>query len=537
MSEGLKDAPRYRALLPSIIGLACARVGILSGAYGSYESSDDGVFTDGAMLIALAVLLLCLVYFWFRTSPLSQKTVERLGKLCVGAEAASLLCLAVLYQAGAAGGTAELLLCAACTLFGSGCMFCWLRSLRGSASITAAVTVFSALAASEVLTYICALVPKPAEYLVALVFVMAQVGCVVFAHRQPLARTIASTTFSEDYFGFSVSVMESRSFLVVNAVGVGLMGFVVGLLRGYPDGLPIPFTMPTRFLYAAMVIVVCAIVVAAVLGRRQQVLTVGAFLFMEGCALCALFAFTLFPENLEYGAVFATALNAFMVGFVWYVTLAFMTAGWRDPFYYACAGWIIWLGSRAVARMVLMGSYQLHADSPFAAVAMAALILISTQVVLGQFARIRQSVAERRIACEYCQKFSVLSLEANGGKSEAVPSAMASSESFSSLIDGLEPERDSLIARIMGLDRPEPRQESQSGSLQDRARQIGERFLLSPREVEVLALYAQGYTQKKVADVLSSSPDTAHAHIKRIYSKTGFHSRQEILDYMEQYTE
>lgn len=80
MSEGLKDAPRYRALLPSIIGLACARVGILSGAYGSYESSDDGVFTDGAMLIALAVLLLCLVYFWFRTSPLSQKNRRAIGE-------------------------------------------------------------------------------------------------------------------------------------------------------------------------------------------------------------------------------------------------------------------------------------------------------------------------------------------------------------------------------------------------------------------------------------------------------------------------
>ena len=29
---------------------------------------------------------------------------------------------------------------------------------------------------------------------------------------------------------------------------------------------------------------------------------------------------------------------------------------------------------------------------------------------------------------------------------------------------------------------------------------------------------------------------TAHAHIKRIYAKTGLHSRQEILDYMQQYT-
>ena len=28
---------------------------------------------------------------------------------------------------------------------------------------------------------------------------------------------------------------------------------------------------------------------------------------------------------------------------------------------------------------------------------------------------------------------------------------------------------------------------------------------------------------------------TAHAHIKRIYAKTGLHSRQEILDYLEQY--
>jgi len=39
-----------------------------------------------------------------------------------------------------------------------------------------------------------------------------------------------------------------------------------------------------------------------------------------------------------------------------------------------------------------------------------------------------------------------------------------------------------------------------------------------------------------VAEELSISPGTAHAHIKRIYAKTGLHSRQEILDYMEKYT-
>jgi len=48
----------------------------------------------------------------------------------------------------------------------------------------------------------------------------------------------------------------------------------------------------------------------------------------------------------------------------------------------------------------------------------------------------------------------------------------------------------------------------------------------------VLALYAMGYTQKKVAEELFITPATAHTHIKRIYAKCGMHSRQEILEYL-----
>ena len=61
---------------------------------------------------------------------------------------------------------------------------------------------------------------------------------------------------------------------------------------------------------------------------------------------------------------------------------------------------------------------------------------------------------------------------------------------------------------------------------------MGEQFLLSDREVDVLALYAMGYTQKKVAEELFITPATAHTHIKRIYAKCGMHSRQEILEYL-----
>lgn len=74
-----------------------------------------------------------------------------------------------------------------------------------------------------------------------------------------------------------------------------------------------------------------------------------------------------------------------------------------------------------------------------------------------------------------------------------------------------------------------------SDTLRERVRAMGEQFLLSDREVDVLTFYALGYTQKKVAEELSITPATTHSHIKRIYSKCGMHSRQEILEYLASY--
>ena len=65
--------------------------------------------------------------------------------------------------------------------------------------------------------------------------------------------------------------------------------------------------------------------------------------------------------------------------------------------------------------------------------------------------------------------------------------------------------------------------------------EIGQRFGLTGREVEVLTLYALGHTQARVSEELQLSTNTVHTHIKRIYEKTDLHSRQEILDYISEY--
>ena len=52
---------------------------------------------------------------------------------------------------------------------------------------------------------------------------------------------------------------------------------------------------------------------------------------------------------------------------------------------------------------------------------------------------------------------------------------------------------------------------------------------LTPREAEVLALVAKGFSFAEVARLLDMSPHTVTAHVKKIYQKLAVHSRGEAV--------
>ena len=74
-------------------------------------------------------------------------------------------------------------------------------------------------------------------------------------------------------------------------------------------------------------------------------------------------------------------------------------------------------------------------------------------------------------------------------------------------------------------------------SLSDMCASLGEKHALSAREVEVLELLAQGRDPSRIQEQLFLSYHTVRNHIKSIYRKLNVHSRQELLDVMEDETE
>lgn len=64
-------------------------------------------------------------------------------------------------------------------------------------------------------------------------------------------------------------------------------------------------------------------------------------------------------------------------------------------------------------------------------------------------------------------------------------------------------------------------------------REIARRYGLSPREAEVLELWATGHGAKAIQDKLVLSPSTVKTHVRHIYEKCDVHSRAKIIALIE----
>jgi len=477
--------------------MAFARAGAIIGGYNSYSSTDEGLLTDGGTLIAVGILVLVLPAF-LGSRRLGKRRALRLALLTIGLEGLCLVLLCAFALTGEGSGGIRFALSTATSLFSWFSTFYWLRRIRGTSPVTATVIIFSALIISELALYTCYFLPLVVAYLIGAVLVLFQFFFLLKARTKSKRLQSTSQEETRDYFRYAKTRITSKQFLIVTAIGVILLAIVIGFLRGYPNGQPIAFTPEARFAYMALTIVISVGLMYFGIKGKQGVMGLGIWIVMQVLATLALICYVAFPDALYIGAVFTTTLNALMVGLSQYIIVAFMGYGWRDPYYYAIGGFVVWLGSRALTRTLLLSYQPLQDNGVLMCVLAGALLLLSAQVFNVQY----------------------LSMTNNQNKDEL---EKATSQK-------------NALGRIMGLDENESLSDMRRSSMGLSVAEVGRQFLLTERETEVLTLYALGFTQKSVAEELHISQGTVHTHIKKVFSKTDIHSRQQLLDYIKQYT-
>lgn len=555
---------QYSSLAPGIVGLACARTGIVVSAAGSYLNTDEGVFTDGAMALVF-VFFFAMAAVLFKTRFVFQKRlINVIAHVAVALEFAGVLIMGMLRATGNCTFPSRFTLSALVSAAGMVAIAYWLRRARGASMSTAAVLVFSAIFLSEVVVFATVFLPDGVRCLAVAPLVIAQIGCIHWARHRGNASDLPTPTRADDYFAVMTTGATNRRFLAACVVGIVAVSLVIGFLRGFPDGNPVPFCMPTRIACFLLTEAACVAFVVATLRQRTRVMTVGIWVVMQFLAAFTLVLYTAFPGHLDVGAITATLLNTLMGAFAYYIVLAFMSSGWRDPFYYAITIWGTWVFSRAIGRFVLLNVMPMG-HSHFTGTVISLMLLVATQVVFIKLIEVAEFAVRYGGANSIAgdRRGSLLAggaaLAANGDAADESAANNAGEPLNAVAVPGhdgnaagvtwedtrhetqwtgdMNAPKPSRLERLLGLDNDSAVADVQSAVMRHHAQRMGEQFLLSEREVEVLALYASGMTQKRVAEELHISQTTAHTHIGRIYAKTGLHSRQEILDYFKQYAD
>lgn len=497
----------YRVLLPSIAGLALSSTVVNVVVQQAHRTTGMALFNGLPMVVAV---LFAIILF------LSTLVVKRFTKrfislfVLISTYAAGIACLllALFTAKGSTLPFAPAVLLQAIVALGSTFIkFYWLRKLRGTSAQAAVIVVFCALAISEFATFVLSFSGELIWYTAGTILTFLQFSTIRIS-RQLGAAGDPFPAVSESYFGTDEDRFSNRSFLAVAAIGIWCISIPMGMGLGFPAGNAIYMSPVPRFMVLLFVIIVSCLWIGNGLASRMRAITTSIWVVMQALLALGAIFFSVWPNTVSVGASFIMGSSLVLQAFLWYLTIAFISFGWRDPFYYCSAAWI------AMSALIVVGmradsliTQLLPENTPVIISIMSFFTLVGAQVV---FTKLLSSPTERS--------------ERQRAAGAPITEADIRRVPFMGVL-AIAPQK-----------QPPMVQKRPDVHIATSVMEMGQRFGLTGREVEVLTLYALGHTQARVSEELKLSQNTVHTHIKRIYEKTDLHSRQEILDYIAEYS-
>ena len=490
------------ALAPALAGLALAlasfsltvQQGHLAGLSPTFDGTATLVTCAAALAVGAAALHL---------KRLPKRAIFLITFIAIHVAGIGALGLAFLDATQAdAHGLVELALQAASGSGSALLAFFWLRKLRATAATHVSLVVFGAVAAATLLVFFLGIAGPLVRHIATFAFSFAQFAT-TRASRKTAAPGEALPALPELYFGTSVERFSDRGYLAAALTGVcgmALAGGLAGTLTLSVEGSA-GLTVVARIITALTAGAASLLIARYALAERERSLVATIWIALgAGCTYV--------------GGALGAAVLLLLQAHVCYLAVAFASYGERDPYVYAAGAWIALFGFQVLGAALgtLIGAAAPGDRAPVIAL-MGLCTLAATQLVFTQ----------------------LLSDPARSGN--YVPMGVFRfSQAQASADDAGEPDTGTVpeVATTAPVPEAAPAP-SPEVYIATSVIAMGQRFGLTGREVEVLTLYALGHTQARVSEELHLSQNTVHTHIKRIYDKTDLHSRQEILDYLNEY--
>lgn len=500
-----------RVLLPAVLGIAFAAASFGLTAQGGALAGVSPAFEGTATLVTCAMAAALMLSAWHH-GRLAKRAVFLITFVAIhiaGIGALGLVFLDITRPAQAALWAVALEAVSGC---GSALlMFYWLRKLRGTSATTVSAVSFAALALGTAVTFVAGIAGPLACHVAAFALSFAQFAT-TRASRRFEAPGGAFPAHPEMYFGTSEERFSDRGYLAAALAGVCGVSLAAGMANAF--AISVEGSAGLEFVSRLITLVLVCAAAAAVM-RRSLETQERSFVANIWIALCLLLSigavFLSFGGPAAYigGAVDAAVL-LLLQAHIWYLSVAFSSYGKLDPYIYAAGSWIalhaFHVTGTALGHLIAGATPQ----NPAPAIALMGLCAVgATQIVFSQLLADPERTPLPGTAAQAAAA-QILPQNAPG----MLAPASAEMPSLGAAADAGAPSDVHIATSVIAM---------------------GQRFGLTGREIEVLTLYALGHTQARVSEELHLSQNTVHTHIKRIYDKCDLHSRQEILDYLNEY--
>lgn len=534
------DAAGAHVLIPPILGLALASASLSLTLFNGHRGGAAASLDFAPMVLSCAGIA-ALGAWALRTKRIPKQRVALLTFLSIHLAGIAALVLALCGVISATLPVPVTAALEAVTATGNACLsFYWLRKLRATAAREVALAALAAAGCSEVAVFLFGWSDTIA-FAAAFVFAFVQFGAV----KASRAMQVPSDFFpaaSEAYFGTGEKRFSSRGYLAAAALGICFMAVPLGLGTAIPLGEDPAASAPfINFAERAFLLVIIIALVAAGIYRVRQTsghtLTTLVWLAMELLVSGAMILIAIGGEAALAGRAAMLATSLILQAFAWYLSVAFVSFGTRDPYFYTAVVWVALCLLEAVGGVAGVVLYAAAPTNTALAIAIMGLcVLASAQVVFTQL--LSDPSRQVRGAAETENNSLTSTATTPTISADNTPETDNTDDVAAALTEPVQPKDALPLMSMMGVP-PENQSALPSAAPQlhiaTSVIALGQQFGLTGREIEVLTLYALGHTQARVSEELQLSQNTVHTHIKRIYDKTNLHSRQEILDYLAEY--